>query len=88
MFIKGLLIFIPISLALAHFGANPILVFVTAATAVVPLTILIGDATENLSLRLGATLGGLLNGTMGNVPEMIIAISALRRGSSRWSRRR
>jgi Ca2+:H+ antiporter len=80
MFIKGLLIFIPISLALSHYGANPILVFITAATAVVPLTILIGDATENLSLRLGSTLGGLLNGTMGNVPEMIIAISALRKG--------
>jgi Ca2+:H+ antiporter len=80
MWINVLLIFIPISLGLDHFGANPILVFLTAAAAVVPLTVLIGDATENLSLRLGATLGGLLNGTMGNVPEMIIAISALRKG--------
>jgi Ca2+:H+ antiporter len=75
-----LLIFVPISLGLDHFGANPILVFLTAALAVVPLTVLIADATENLSLRLGPTLGGLLNGTMGNVPEMIIAISALRKG--------
>ena len=75
-----LLIFIPISLVLDHFGANPIVVFVTAAMAVIPLTILIGDATEHLALRLGSTLGGLLNGTMGNVPEMIIAISALRKG--------
>lgn len=80
MFVMGLLVFIPISLALDHFGASPILVFLTAATAVVPLTIYIGEATENLSLRLGTTLGGLLNGTMGNVPEVIIAISALRKG--------
>src|SRR6059058_563098 len=75
-----LLIFIPISLGLDYAGANPILVFLTAALAVVPLTVLIADATENLSLRLGPTLGGLLNGTMGNVPELIIGISALRKG--------
>ena len=75
-----LLIFIPISIGLDHFEASPILVFLTAALAVIPLTIFIGDATENLSLRVGPTIGGLLNGTMGNVPEMIIAISALRRG--------
>jgi len=75
-----LLVFIPISLGLDHFGASPILVFVTAALAVIPLTILIGEATENLSLRVGPTIGGLLNGTMGNVPEMIIAISALQKG--------
>lgn len=80
MLINTLLIFIPISMALDHYGANPIVVFLTAVLAVVPLTVLIGHATENLSLRLGATLGGLLNGTMGNVPEVIIAISALRRG--------
>lgn len=80
MLSHALLIFIPISLSLDYFGASPILVFVTAAMAVVPLTILIGHATENLSLRLGETIGGLLNGTMGNVPELIIAISALRKG--------
>jgi Ca2+:H+ antiporter len=78
MVIKALLILVPISLGLDHFGANPILVFLTAAAAVVPLTVLIGEATENLSLRMGPTLGGLLNGTMGNVPEMIITIAALR----------
>jgi Ca2+:H+ antiporter len=75
-----LLIFVPISLALDYYGANPIVVFVTAVLGVVPLTVLIGTATENLSLRLGETLGGLLNGTMGNVPEMIIFVSALRQG--------
>lgn len=80
MYINILLVFIPISLALDHFRADPILVFLAAALAIVPLTILIGNATENLSLRMGPTLGGLLNGTMGNVPEMVIAIAALQRG--------
>ncbi len=75
-----LLIFVPISLGLDYAGANSVLVFVTSALAVIPLTVLIGDATENLSLRLGATVGGLLNGTMGNVPELIIGVSALRKG--------
>ena len=64
MLINVLLIFVSISLGLDYFGANPIVVFVTAALAVVPLTVLIGRATENPSLRLGATLGGLINGTI------------------------
>jgi Ca2+:H+ antiporter len=75
----ALLVFIPIALALAWSGANPILTFVASALGIVPLTVWIGDATENLALRLGDTLGGLLNATMGNLPEMIIGVFALRR---------
>jgi Ca2+:H+ antiporter len=75
-----LLIFFPIALVLDWRGADPILVFVTSALAIVPLTSLIGKATENLAIRLGETLGGLLNATMGNVPEMVIGVFALRKG--------
>ncbi|MHC5543381.1 calcium:cation antiporter, partial [Singulisphaera rosea] len=75
-----LLLLIPVALVLDHAGANPILVFLTSAGAIVPLTVLIAKATENLSAHLGETTGGLLNATMGNVPEMIISISALRQG--------
>lgn len=75
-----LLLLIPVALGLDYAGANPILVFLTSAAAIVPLTVLIGKATENLSAHLGETTGGLLNATMGNVPEMIISISALRQG--------
>lgn len=75
-----LLLLIPVALGLDYAAANPILVFLTSAAAIVPLTVLIGKATENLSAHLGETTGGLLNATMGNVPEMIISISALRQG--------
>jgi Ca2+:H+ antiporter len=75
-----LLLFIPVALVLDRLGTSPILVFLTSALAIVPLTALIGKATENLAVHLGETLGGLLNATMGNVPEMIIGIFALRQG--------
>jgi Ca2+:H+ antiporter len=78
--LKFLLIFIPIAVALDRFGANPIVVFLASAAAIVPLSRLIGEATEDLSLHLGETWGGLLNATMGNLPEMIIGVLALQRG--------
>jgi Ca2+:H+ antiporter len=78
-----LFLFIPVALALNWLGASPILVFVTSALGIVPLTALIGTATEHLAVRLGETLGGLLNATMGNVPEMIIGVFALRQGLQR-----
>jgi Ca2+:H+ antiporter len=78
--LNSLLIFIPISLALDWWGANPIVVFLASALGIVPLTKLVGDSTENLSLYMGETWGGLLNATMGNLPEMMISVIALRRG--------
>jgi Ca2+:H+ antiporter len=75
-----LLVFFPIALALDWFGAPPIAVFATSALAVIPLAGLMGDATEALGESLGPTLGGLLNATLGNAPEIIISIFALRRG--------
>lgn len=80
MNIKWLLAFIPLGLALAWFEANPLLVFVASALAIVPLAGLMGDATEALSRFLGPTLGGLLNATLGNAPEIIIGFFALKHG--------
>ena len=48
--------------------------------AIVPLAGLMGDATEALAEYLGPTLGGLLNATLGNAPEIIISLFALNRG--------
>jgi Ca2+:H+ antiporter len=76
----GLLVFIPVAIALDWGGANSILVFATAALSIVPLAGLMGDATEALAEYLGPTLGGLLNATLGNAPEIIIALFALHRG--------
>ena len=80
MGLNSFLIFIPIALALDWWEANPIFVFVTAALAIVALAGLMGKATENLSLYIGATLGGLLTATLGNAPELIISVFALQKG--------
>lgn len=75
-----LLVFVPVALALEQFHANPILVFVASALAIVPLAGLMGRATEQLSRYVGPTIGGLLSASLGNAPELIIAIFALREG--------
>lgn len=73
-----LLIFIPISWAL-HF-ATPnadLAIFITSMLAIIPLAKLLGFGTEEIALRVGQTLGGLLNATLGNAVELIVAILAL-----------
>lgn len=76
-----LLVFVPITLALdflLHAGA--VLIFVSAAVAIIPLAGLMGKSTEALAAHVGAGLGGLLNATFGNAAELIIAFFALREG--------
>ncbi|EGG08244.1 uncharacterized protein MELLADRAFT_85068 [Melampsora larici-populina 98AG31] len=73
-----LLVFIPISWAL-HF-ATPnadVAIFITSMLAIIPLAKLLGFGTEEIALRVGQTLGGLLNATLGNAVELIVAILAL-----------
>jgi Ca2+:H+ antiporter len=55
-------------------------IFFAAALAVVPLAGLIGHATEQLSLRSGPGIGGLLNATFGNGAELLIAGFAVAAG--------
>jgi Ca2+:H+ antiporter len=80
MKLNWLLAFVPIAIGLDHWGVNPIAVFVASAAATVPLAKLMEQATETLAHYLGPTYGGLLNATMGNAPELIIGITALRHG--------
>ena len=56
------------------------MIFFSAALAIVPIAALIVQATEQLSTRTGDAVGGLLNATFGNAPELIIATVALRAG--------
>lgn len=80
MNLNWLLVLIPVGFGLDWMGANPILVFLTSALAIIPLAGLMGEATEVLARFLGPTLGGLLNASLGNAPEIIIAGFALHRG--------
>ena len=75
-----LLVCVPIALALDWFDANPIFVFLVSALSIVPLAGLMGRATENLAVYVGSTVGGLLTASLGNAPELIIALSALSKG--------
>jgi len=54
--------------------------FALAAAALVPLAWLIGEATEHAAEHTGPGIGGFLNATFGNAPEMIIALLAVHQG--------
>jgi Ca2+:H+ antiporter len=71
----------PLSIALhwlASIGATA--EFVLSSIALVPLAWLIGEATEHAADRTGPGIGGFLNATFGNAPELIIALLAVDRG--------
>src|SRR5213080_660370 len=72
--------FIPIAIVLDVAGASATAVFFSSALGVIPTAALMGRATEELAARSGPGIGGLLNVTFGNAPELIIALFALGAG--------
>jgi Ca2+:H+ antiporter len=72
--------FIPLAVVLDLLDATPALVFGSSALGVIPTAALMGRATEELAERSGPGIGGLLNVTFGNAPELIIALFALEAG--------
>jgi Ca2+:H+ antiporter len=78
--VNWLLALIPVTLALEHGGAPAPWVFFAAAVAILPVARLILRSTEQLATYTGDAVGGLLNATFGNAPELIIALVALRSG--------
>lgn len=76
-----LLLFIPATVAVEHLAhvSAPVLFFMAAA-AIIPIAAQIVLATEQISTRTGDAVGGLLNATFGNAPELIIALVALKAG--------
>jgi Ca2+:H+ antiporter len=72
--------FIPAAVALELAHAEATLVFIVAALGIVPTAALMGLATEELAAKSGPGIGGLLNVTFGNAPELIIAMFALAEG--------
>lgn len=71
---------IPVAVLLEIIGAAPTIVFATSALGIIPTAALMGRATEELAARSGPGIGGLLNVTFGNAPELIIALFALGQG--------
>jgi Ca2+:H+ antiporter len=68
---------------LHYFHAPPLLVFICAALAIVPLAEWIRRATEQVAEHAGSVIGGLLNVTFGNSAELILAIFVLSAGNTR-----
>ena len=82
MFTRLLLLFIPLSVALAYYHQPPTWVFAAAIIAIIPLSEYIRLGTEEVSHKVGSAIGGLLNVTFGNAPELILAIFILRAGEA------
>jgi Ca2+:H+ antiporter len=75
-----LLFFIPLSLFAEYMNFSPIVIFILASLAIIPLAKFIGKSTEEISGHTGPALGGLLNATFGNATELIISIFSLQAG--------
>ena len=75
-----LLAFVPVSIALERAHAPAPVLFFSAAVAILPIARLIVLSTEQIATRTGDAVGGLLNATFGNAPELIIGLVALRAG--------
>jgi Ca2+:H+ antiporter len=67
--------------AVAHYaGVDPVVSFLVAALAIAMLARLVGGATEQLGGRLGSSVAGVVQSALGNLPELFIALFALRDG--------
>lgn len=71
---------IPLAIVFEFTHGDAVLIFVTAAIGLIPAAAIMGRATEELAARSGPGIGGLLNVTFGNFPELVIAIFALSAG--------
>ena len=76
-----LLVLVPVVLVLEALKPDAhTLLFIVSVLAIVPLAALLSRATEAVAARTGDTIGGLLNATLGNLTELLIALAALRAG--------
>src|SRR6187399_2809822 len=76
-----LLVFVPVVLVTARTRPEAsTLLFVLSVLAIVPLATLLSHATESVASKTGDAVGGLLNATLGNLTELVIAVAALRAG--------
>ena len=77
----GLLLFVPVVLVTEHLRPKAhTALFFLSVVAIVPLAALLSHSTESVASKTGDAVGGLLNATLGNLTELVIAITALRAG--------
>ena len=76
-----LLVFVPVLFATSTLRPEAhTLLFALSVLAIVPLAALLSRATESVAVKTGDAVGGLLNATLGNLTELVIALAALRAG--------
>jgi Ca2+:H+ antiporter len=76
-----LLVFVPVVLVVEKLKPEAhTLLFVLSVLAILPLAVLLSHATESVAAKTGDSVGGLLNATLGNLTELVIAIAALQAG--------
>jgi hypothetical protein len=76
-----LLVFVPVVFAAKELEHDAhTLLFALSVLAIVPLAALLSHATESVAAKTGDAVGGLLNATLGNLTELVIALTALRAG--------
>jgi Ca2+:H+ antiporter len=76
-YVNILLVFVPLGIVAGAMGWNPTTVFILNFFAIVPLAAVLSFATEEISVKLGQTMGGLLNATFGNAVELIVSLKVL-----------
>ena len=80
-FLWASLVLAPVAIVARYvFDVGDVAMFALAATALVPLAWLIGEATEHAAEHTGPGIGGFLNASFGNAPELIIALFAINQG--------
>jgi Ca2+:H+ antiporter len=79
-YVNVLLVFLPLGILSGALGWDAILTFVFNFLAIIALASLLSFATEELSKKVGQTIGGLLNASFGNATELIVSIVALKEG--------
>ncbi|KAG8911160.1 hypothetical protein FRC01_005878, partial [Tulasnella sp. 417] len=77
------LVLVPLSAISHHLNWDAGLRFAFSFLAIVPLAKLLGESTEQLSMKLGESFGGLLNASFGNAVEIIVGVAALIQGELR-----
>src|SRR6476661_5557497 len=76
-----LLVLVPVAIAAHKLSPQAhTLHFVLSVLAIVPLAAMLSHATESVAAKTGDAVGGLLNATLGNLTELLIALAALRAG--------